>query len=174
MESGDPRADTDPCKDCMHVSRNSAFLHEDVLPCRAFFTGDGRDARHGSSEGWRDSGLHADLDSFEWTKANIGDEFGRGRGSKVEQGLVLSSILFTNDAGVGMLEVLVEAVLACTLNRIPDEGWTPTSEDTADAFSTTNLAPGLEVALVQVGIDLSSAFDKIKGCDCCMSCALAR
>ena len=64
-----------------------------------------------------------------------------------------------------MLEVFIEAVFASTLHRVPDKGWAEASEDTTETFSPGNNAPGLEIAFVQLGVDLTAAFDKIEGSD---------
>lgn len=71
-----------------------------------------------------------------------------------------------------MFEVLVETILAGSLNRVTNKGGTPASKDSTDAFSTSNQTPRLEVALVQVRIDLSTTFDQIERGDSSMRGAL--
>ncbi len=142
------------------------------LPCSAFLSCDGRETRHCASEGRWDSGLHADLDCFERTETNVGNEFGGGGGGEVEKSLVSGGILFADRFAIDMLEVLVEAILASTLDGVADECGTPTCEDASKPFSTADLAPCFKVALVQERIDLSPTFDKIEGCDGSVSCTL--
>lgn len=47
-------------------------------------------------------------------------------------------------------------------HRVPPECRTPSSKDPANTFGTTNLTPGIEVALVHGWIDLKSAFGQIQ------------
>lgn len=81
-----------------------------------------------------------------------------------------------------MLEVFVETILssACscqnksgqvfglTLYTVANECWTPTSEDTSEAFSSPDLAPTIKISFVESRIDLSPAFYEIKRCDKCV------
>jgi hypothetical protein len=48
------------------------------------------------------------------------------------------------------------------LSRIAKECRAPSSKDTTDALGAVDLAPGLEVAGVELGINLASSFHKIK------------
>lgn len=45
---------------------------------------------------------------------------------------------------------------------VAKESWTPTGKDTAKAFSGTNFCESLHVALVKLGVDLTTAFDQIQ------------
>ena len=112
------------------------------------------------------SGLHADLDCFERAKTDVRNELGRGRSSQVKSGFVLLSSLFTCELAVEVLEVFVEAVFARALYRVTEKGWTEACEDTAETFSPCNDSPGLEIALVELRVDLTTAFDEIEGSDC--------
>lgn len=112
--------------------------------------------------GWNRS-LHPHLDGFERAETDIGNEFSRCGGGQVEDGLVLGSILFASQLAVEMLEVFVESVLSSTLHGVADESWADTGEDTAEALSLCNRRPRLEVALVELCIDLATAFDQIEG-----------
>jgi len=116
--------------------------------------------------------LHANLDSFERAKTNIGDQFSRSRGGQEEGGLILGSVLLTSQCGIQVLEVFVEAVFAGTLHGVTHEGRAPTSEDTSKAFTSVNLAPCLDVALVELRVDLSSALDEIERSHSRVSCTL--
>lgn len=71
-----------------------------------------------------------------------------------------------------MLEELVSTILKGTLNRITDESWAPASEDSSDAFSPTNLSPGLEITLIELRIDLTSTLDEVKRSYSCVCWAL--
>ena len=114
---------------------------------------------------WRNGSLHADLDGFEWAEGNIGDEFGGGRGGQVQRSLVLVGILSTNEIGVELLEELVASVFEGTLSRVAEESWGPSSVDSSKSFGSSDLAPGLEVTCVHLGIDLTTTFYQIEGCD---------
>lgn len=107
--------------------------------------------------------MHSDLDSFEWAETDVGDQLSRSRGTQEESSLVLGSILLADHGGIQVLEVFVEAIFAGALHRVTNEGWTPTSEDTSKPFTSVDLAPRLQVALIQIRVDLSSAFDEIEG-----------
>jgi hypothetical protein len=144
------------------------------LPRYAFFGCDCCDAVHGTSEGRRNSRLHSNLDRFEGAQPNIGDEFRGSRTGQEDQSLVLGSSFLTSKLAVEVLEVFVEAIFACSLYRVTHESWTPASEDAAEPFSSTDLTPGFEVALVHVGVDLATTFDEIEGSDGRVSGALLR
>jgi hypothetical protein len=58
--------------------------------------------------------LHADFDCFPWTKEDIGEEFGGGRGAEIECCTVFMGGFFTYDVGVFLLEDFVETVLSGT------------------------------------------------------------
>lgn len=59
---------------------------------------------------------------------------------------------------VQVLEDFVEAVFACTLERVANEGGRPTEEDTTETFFCVDCSPGLCVGLVYGRIDLATAF----------------
>lgn len=105
--------------------------------------------------------MHADLDGFKGAETKIGEEFGRGRCSQIEAGLPFFSILFPHQVRVEVLEILITSIFDGTLDRVAEEGGAPTSEDSSNALSSPNRPPSLEVALVELGIDLASAFDEI-------------
>ena len=58
-----------------------------------------------------------------------------------------------------MLEDFVEAILAGALERIADEGWGPAEEDPTDAFFGVDGAPSLNVGAIELGVNLTAAFD---------------
>lgn len=60
-----------------------------------------------------------------------------------------------------MFEIFVETILASTLYRVANESWAPTGEDPSQTLRAVDLAPGFEVALVELRVDLTTAFDKI-------------
>jgi hypothetical protein len=142
-------------------------------PAHTFFARNSPDSLEGASERRRHRGLHTDLDRFEGAKTNIGNELGGGRSGQVKSRLVLLGSFFAGQLTVEVLEVFVEAVFARSLHRVPKEGRAEASEDTAEPFSPCNDSPGLEIALVELGIDLATAFDKIEGSDCSVCNTLA-
>lgn len=123
---------------------------------------DGVDTVKGACVRVGHTALHADLDSLKGTKGKIGQELGGGRGSKVEAGTVLDGSLGADGIGVGLFEVLVPPILEGSLGRISKECGAPASEDAADALCAVYLTPGLEIARVQLGVDLTAGLDEIK------------
>jgi len=71
-----------------------------------------------------------------------------------------------------MFEVFIESIFAGALDRVTNERGAPTGEDAADTFGAANLPPRFEVALVEIGVDLSTAFDKVQRGDGRVSGAL--
>jgi hypothetical protein len=65
---------------------------------------------------WWNGCLHANFDSFEWTKSNVGDEFGRGTGSEIETRFIFVCVLLPSQIGVRFLEELVSTVFKSTLS----------------------------------------------------------
>src|SRR3954454_15383717 len=128
-------------------------------PGDALLGSDGIDTLKGTCKFRWNARLHADFDGFKWTETNIGDEFGGCRTCEVDCSLVLPRIFLARRCRVQMLEVFIEAILASSLHRVAEEGWGPTREDAPNAFSTANQTPCLDIALVQVGVDLTTTFD---------------
>jgi len=137
------------------VQTTVALLSHDLAPALAQATGERRQR-----------GLHADLDGLERTKEDIGDELSSRRSSQVHDGLVHSREQLL---AVVVLEDLVRAVLARTLERVSDEGWRPTEENTANTLGARDLGPGLDVGAVDLGVDLTTAFYEIQRGDGCVS-----
>lgn len=75
--------------------------------------------------GW-DGGLHADFDGFEGTEEEVGDELCAGGGSEVDNGFrgVREQFL-----AILVFEEFVGTVLAGTLKRVANKGWSPACED---------------------------------------------
>ena len=128
-------------------------------PGNALLRFDGIDTLKGTCKFRWDGCLHADFDGFKRTETNIGDEFGGCRTREVDCSLVLLRIFLARQFRVQVLEVFVETILGGSLHRVAEEGWGPTSEDPPNAFSAANQTPCLEIALVQVGVDLTTTFD---------------
>ena len=173
MEFGDPRAGRALCRDYI---TSATFYAQKTLhsPRSSLLCCNCADSLKSTRECRRDCGLHTDFDSFEGTETNVGDEFCRSRTCKVDCGLVLLRIFFAGQLRVEVFEVLVEPVFGGSLHRVPEEGWGPTCEDPTNTFSAANQTPGLDVALVQVGIDLSTTFDQIERSNRGMCGALSR
>lgn len=161
------------------------------IPSDTFFSDDGVEASKRAIGERRDGCLHADLHCFEWTEGNVGNELSRSRCSKVKPGLVSVGILLACQVGIVLLEELVTSVFEGTLglqpvsmlrgkrsehatHRITEEGRAASSVDTTDTLSPANLAPGLEVPLIHLGVDLTTTFDQIKGRDSPMGHTLHR
>jgi len=136
------------------VETRVTFLCDNLAPALA----------KSGSERWQSS-LHADLDGLERAQEQIGNGFSGGRGTEVNDGLVgVGEQLFT----ICVLEELVGAVLASTLERVSDESGRPAEEDTTKSFFAEDCAPGLKVGRVELAIYLATAFDQIQRCDCCV------
>jgi hypothetical protein len=106
--------------------------------------------------------LHADLDGLEGAQGNVREELGRRGRGEVESRPVLDGGLGADRVGVGLLEVLVPAVLEGALGRVPEQRRAPAREDAAEALAAVYLAPGLEVARVQLGVDLAAGLDEVE------------
>jgi len=87
-----------------------------VESSKTFFSCDCADPIEGAFCERRDRGLHPDFDSFKWAKSNIGDEFGRGTGSKIEPCFVLGSVFWSCEIGILFLEEFVSSILEGTLS----------------------------------------------------------
>jgi hypothetical protein len=103
----------------------------------------------------RQRSLHADLDSLHGTQGEISEELG-GRGGGKEDDLFRGA--GREPLAVEVLEDLVEAVFACALHAVADEGWCPAEEHAAQTFFGVDHLPGLRVGLVEGGVDLAAAF----------------
>ena len=98
--------------------------------------------------------LHTDLHSLHWTEGNICNEFSRSRSRKVNQGLVLCSILRASNVWVILLEEFVETELACSLSTVSKQGGYPASEKTLGALLFQQNTKTRRDALVLSRIDL--------------------
>ena len=130
-----------------------------VETCKSFLCSDGVDSVQSTGSEWRDGCLHANLDGFEWAESEISNEFSRSGGSQVDGCLVLGSVFRTDNVTIELLEILISSIFESSLGRVSKEGWGPSCVDTTETFGTSNLPPGLEVTGVQLGIDLTTAFD---------------
>lgn len=116
--------------------------------------------------------MHPDLDCLKGTETNVGQELGRGGGSQVETGLPSFGVFLSHKARIEVLEKLIASILHRTLNGVAEESWAPASENSSDALSPAYLSPGLEIALVEIRVDLAPAFDEIERSDRGMSGSL--
>ena len=132
------------------------------LPCGSLLGSHLGDAIERALGKGRNGRLDADLDGLEGAEGDVGNELGRGAGRQVEQRLVPVGGVRACQVRVELLEELVTAVLEGALGRVAEEGRAPAREDAAEALGAANLAPRLEVALVQVGVDLAAALDQVK------------
>lgn len=117
--------------------------------------------------------LHTDLDRLPGTKRQIRQKLGRGTGAQVDQSAVRVGEQLV---AVPVLENLVEAILARTLEGVTDESWAPSKENASETISREDLAPCAQIGLVDVRVDLTTAFDQIKRRDGGMSraCVVSR
>lgn len=108
---------------------------------------------------WWQSCLHSHLDSLKRTERNIGKELRTGTGSQENHGLVgIWKVL----VAIQVLEDLVETVLSTTLETVTDECRRPSEEYSTKSLSLVDALPSANVGLVEGGVDLTSAFYKIK------------
>lgn len=128
----------------------------------ALLGGNGADAMECALVWVRHASLHPYLDGFKGTQSNVCEELSRRRGDEIESSLVLVSRLRTCEVRVRFLEVFIEAILEGTLGRVSEKSRAPTSEDTTDALTTEDLAPGLEVSSVQLWVHLPASLDQIQ------------
>lgn len=136
------------------------------------FAGNGADAVERARIRIGNRALHSHLDCFKGAESNVGKEFSRGRGSQVETSLVLVCGVWSGNVAVRLFEVFIPTILESSLDTVSKERWAPTRHNSAKSFSAVNLAPCLEVARVELGIDLSTGLDEIEGRDGSMSEAL--
>ncbi len=128
----------------------------------------------GTGEGRWNGCLHADLDSFERAKTKIGKKLGRSRGSQEETSLVFFGVFFSHKLGVEVLKEFISSIFETTLDGVTSESRTPASKDSSDTLSPADLSPGLDIALVKIRVDLTSALDEIEWSNSCMCRALGR
>ena len=103
--------------------------------------------------------LHAHLDRLKRTQGNVRQELGRRRRAQVHKRLVDAREQLL---AVPVLEDLVEAVLARALERVADKRRRPAEEDAAQALGAEDLAPGLQVGLVQRWVYLAACFHLLR------------
>jgi hypothetical protein len=72
-------------------------------------------------------------------------------------------VVLAREVGVRLLEEFIPAVLERALSRVPEEGRTPAGEDATETLRPIDDAPSLEVALVQLGVDLATGLYEIQG-----------
>ena len=132
------------------VETCNAFLGGDFGPS---FTQVGGVRRHG--------GLHTDLDGFEGTEQDIGEEFGGGGCTEEDESTIH---VWCEIVAVDMLEDFVETVFSQTLEGVADECWRPAEENTAETtFGAVDGFPAFEVGFVDGVVDLAATFDEIEG-----------
>ncbi len=136
-----------------------------VQPGGALLGHDLADAVKGALVRVRDGALGADLDGLKGAERNVGEELGRRGRGEVEARLVLGGGLGPREVGVGLLEVLVPAVLEGALGRVAEQRRGPAGEDAADALGAEDFAPRLDVARVELGVDLAAGLDEVEGRD---------
>ncbi|CRK33352.1 hypothetical protein BN1708_001040 [Verticillium longisporum] len=133
-----------------------------VQPGHALLGRDGADAVERAAVRRRDAALHAHLDSLKGTEGKVGEELGRSGRSQIQDRLVLLGILGTGNVRVLLLEELIPAILEGALGGVAEQRRAPAGEDAAHALAAEDLAPGLEISRVQLGVDLATRLDEVK------------
>jgi hypothetical protein len=107
--------------------------------------------------------LHSNFHSFKRTKCHVCQELCTCTRSQIHKRFVHTrEHLFA----IEVLEHFVESVFSTTLETVSYECGGPAEEDPAHAFSFVDQFPGLGIGFIEVGVDLSTGFDNIEGCDC--------
>ena len=107
----------------------------------------------------RNRSLLADLNSLKRAQCNICKELRTRRCTKVQERPILLRRLRAYKITILFLKELVSSVLQTSLRAVTEEGRTSSSIDSAETLSPCNFFPGLEVACVELGVDLAPAFD---------------
>jgi len=106
----------------------------------------------------RDGSLHSNLDRLPRTQQNISNKFRAGRRRQVQCRPVLMGRFLPDDIGVFLLEEFVEAVFSGALERVADEGGTPTCKIPTETLCSVDFCEGFGIGFVESGIDLTAAF----------------
>ena len=96
-------------------------------------------------------------------QGNVSEEFSRGRGGKVERGLVEVAVFLTHSVSVNLLEDLVESKLADTLGSVANGSGSPAKEETCGAALSDGDLEAVAEGLVLLLVDLEPALDQVKG-----------
>lgn len=94
---------------------NNIFPEGDGLPGNTLLGDDRGNTAECTTEIRRNGGLHAHLDRLEWAEGDVGDQLGGSTGDKVKRGLPFGGTLLSDEIAVELLEVLVSAILECSL-----------------------------------------------------------
>jgi hypothetical protein len=108
--------------------------------------------------------LHADFDGFERAETDVSEELSRSGTSEIDPSLVLDSSLGSSQIGVELLEELVASIFERALDAVAEESGRATGVNATDAVCFDDLTPAVQVASVELCIDLTTAFDKIERC----------
>ncbi|KAG6540930.1 hypothetical protein Mapa_017724 [Marchantia paleacea] len=107
--------------------------------------------------------LDPHLHGLKGREAEIGQEFGGGRCGEVEDGFVLEGVVRSHSLRVQVLEELVEAILAGSLDRVAQEGGCPAPEQPRHALLRDRCPEACADTLILDGVDLHVAFHHVHG-----------
>ena len=102
------------------------------------------------------------LDRLHGAERDVGKELGRGGGGEVERGPVQVGVLLAQDAGVDVLEDLVEAELAEALHGVANSSWSPSQEEASHTLLSHSELEAIAQALVLLLVHLQPTFHQIK------------
>ena len=100
--------------------------------------------------------LHSHLYGLEGTECEISKELRRRARAEIDDRFIH---IREEPVAVNVFENFVEAIFTAALEGVADEGWRPSEEDAAKTFFRGDGAPGGDIGGVDLGIDLSTAFD---------------
>jgi hypothetical protein len=133
-------------------------------PSNTFSLDDLVDAVHRARSERRHSRLHSNFDGFKRTETNVSEELSRSGTSEIDPSLVLDRSLGSSQIGVELFEELVASVFERALNAVAEESGRATGVDATDAVCFDDLTPAVQVASVELCIDLTTTFDEIERC----------
>lgn len=109
--------------------------------------------------------LHLDFEGFPWAEEGVGDDFSTGRRDGPANFSVSLESFLSENSSRDVFEKLVKPEFSETLEGISDEsGSESEGKGTHSSFSSNTLNSSNH-GFVQVGVNLSSAFNKIDGGD---------
>lgn len=174
-------------------SEPELYSNEDLqivdLPGHALLGDNGGNTAECASQVRRDGCLHAHFDGLEGAQSHVGDQLRGGTGCQVERSLPLVGAFLADQVTVELLEEFVAAIFECSLGlsvcvsfthlgldwvsyTVAEERGAPACKHTPEALGSTDLVVGLHVALVEIGVDLTTTFDQIQRSHCGVSEAL--
>jgi hypothetical protein len=115
MESDDPKAGRDLCKDYRGIRYGERELDFLNLPSSSFLGNKCADTAECAGKCRRDRRLHPNFDRFKGAEGNIGNELSRGTSGQIQNRSILVGGFLSDRLGIEMFEELVTAVLESSL-----------------------------------------------------------